>query len=342
MKITKRDIDSFLCNPQRYKAALIYGADEGQVRQYGRHICLRILGDDFDPLNLVELNGQQLAEDSAKLADELNALSLIGGKRVVWLREPLADAAALIKEIMIDSGRETEAWLLVTAGELSAQSKLRTLFERQKDLAILACYHDEGRDLERFVSSELHRLGINAQAEVISHMAKMLGNDRAVTLSEIEKIDLYLGDERKLTFEQLEDLLGDNAQFTIYKLCNVVAVGDISRLSDLLHKLYDSGVQPIGVLRVVYAHLQKLLQLHNLCSKGISVEQAMTQMRVFFKQKPEMRKQLSRWDMKNLRKMLDLLLSAECEIKTTDSSCAAVICANILQQIALRAARAQR
>ena len=110
-------------------------------------------------MNLIELTDSQLKEDPAKLADECGAMSLMGGSRLVWLRGISEKYAPLIEAAIPLLG--PECYLLVSAGECGPRGKLRQLFEQHKELASLACYRAEGRNLSNLIREILTGHGLS-------------------------------------------------------------------------------------------------------------------------------------------------------------------------------------
>ncbi len=65
------------------RAILIYGSDAGAVREHSKSISKWALGDNHDPLLMVRLNEDELAQDPAKLNDEASAIAMFGGNKVL-------------------------------------------------------------------------------------------------------------------------------------------------------------------------------------------------------------------------------------------------------------------
>ncbi len=333
MKITLKDFPGFL---KTSRACLIYGPDEGAVREQARKCVAAVMGANPDPMNLTELTGAQLKEDPALLADALNSFSLMGGERLVWLREPLDSQIELVQENIL-SGNPT-AYLLVTDGELKPTSKWRSLFEKDKQLSAFACYRDEARQLTQLIGEQFTRRGITADREVLGWLSAHLGNDRGVTLQEIEKIDIFLGEERHLTLDQAMDLCGDNREIAIDDLCHAVCAGQPAQLPSLLARLYEENTQPIGICRILNNHFLRLRQIQLMVAEGIPLEQVFTQLRIFFKAQPRLREQLRRWNDAKISRALEALLEAEKQIKTLPAP-PELLCNQLLHRLALGAGR---
>lgn len=332
MKITIRDFPGFL---RTSRACLIYGPDEGQVRDTARQLITAVLGKDYDPLNLIELPTAQLKEDPALLADALNSFSLMGGERLVWLREPPEALAATAKELL--TGETPGAYLLITEGELKPADKWRALFEKEKQLAALPCYRDDASKLSQLINDQFRARGITAEQGAVAVLSAQLGNDRGVTLQEIEKIDLFLGEERHLTREHASRLGGDNRELVLDDLCHAVCAGQPVQLSGVLTQLFEDGTQPIGVFRILHSHFQRLMQLKMLQAEGLSQEQAFERLRIFFKQKPRLTEQLRRWPEVKITRAQDALIEGELALKTAPVPPEA-FCGQLLHRLALSAA----
>ena len=343
MKLTARDIPGFLQKPQQVRGCLIYGPDEGQVRDTAKRMIPTLLGEGYDPLNLVELTDAQLKDDPARLIDELNSFSLMGGERLVWLRDPGNGLAPLVKEAVVEGN--PGAYLLITGGDLKPTSKLRQLCEKEKLLAALPCYKDDARQLSGLIQQAFRDRQIVADRDAMSYLASALGNDRGVTLQEIEKIDLFLSDDadgsgsRRLSLEQAMVLTGDNSELTLDDVCHAVAGGQPMQLQPLLNRLYADGTQPIGVFRILHSHFQKLQHMQAALRDGASLDMLFKQMRIFFKQQPLLRRQLQCWNMQSLIRAMDALMEAERMIKTSAIQ-PETYCSQLLQRLSLNAARA--
>ena len=87
MKLASSRISAFLQRPDpEIRTVLVYGPDDGLVRERAGLLARSVCPDLKDPFRVAELAGATLAADPARLADEAAQLSLIGGRRVVRVR----------------------------------------------------------------------------------------------------------------------------------------------------------------------------------------------------------------------------------------------------------------
>lgn len=334
MKIGPRDTSGFMAAPDRAAVAvLLYGPDSGLIRERSRSIAGFILGKNNDPINHVELSVEQVKTEPACLRDELSALSLMAGRRLVTLRSAADKLAPIIESAL--EGLNTSTYLIIEAEELAASSRLRQFFEKDPRLACLACYRDEGRGLEETLRTALQSHGLKAAQDAMQYLLAHLGNDRGITLSEVAKIALYMGEQKEVTLDIVMRLVGHNASESLEDICHAVANGNIRQMEALLSHLLQEGTQPVAIVRSLLRHFQRLEIAQAHMALGQTVDQALMALRppVFFKYAPPTKRALSLWNGRNLAQALSLLMKTEKDLKSSTLS-PALLAGHALQQAA--------
>ncbi len=339
MKIAPAQQEAFVKSPKQCRAFLLYGPDEGRARNLSLQLVRQFLGQTYDSLNLTEISAESLSDDPARLTDELSSFTLMGGDRAVLLRHVGNDAVKTIEAAI--TGDPAPVWpLIVTAGDLRPTSKLRKLFEAGKEFAALACYHDDSRKVTQILAEEMRSRSITCEQGVIPMLASHLGNDHAITLQEIEKIDLFLGEERHLSMESANLLSGDNGDHTLDELFHAIC-GGVGNLESVLTRCFNEGMATIGIYRMLGSHLQKLLSIQTMMADGMAQKATFMRHGVFFKQEPLISRQIRYWNSPALKRAIQAVLEAERQTKIGHLS-AEIICRNLLHKLALHATQASR
>src|SRR5688500_19176503 len=87
MEVKSSAADRFIGQlPKDLVAALVFGPDQGLVRERAATVAKSVLADLNDPFRVAELDESTLEADPARLWDEAAALSMTGGRRVVRVR----------------------------------------------------------------------------------------------------------------------------------------------------------------------------------------------------------------------------------------------------------------
>jgi|CXWL01.1.fsa_nt_gi DNA polymerase-3 subunit delta len=321
MKIAPKSVESFISAPQReHRAVLIYGVDNGMVRERAGKITKAILGDAVsDPFAKIELSEAEILADPPRLADELSAVSMMCPKRVIIINDAGNKCTEIIESA--SSCFHKDNFLVVIADELSGKSSLRAFFEKNNDCAALACYRDEMRDVQTVIRGRLDAAGISYNRDAIDYLAGQLGNDRYVTYQEIEKLILYAGDEKKISLHDAELLVDNNQDMQLDDIVGAVADRNLVALEKNLTQHLREGTQPIMYLRSLQRYFNRLYSIRaQMQQTGQNAEMVISGLRppVFWKQKDPLIRHANGWNIENIVKALKLLITAELDCKTSD------------------------
>jgi DNA polymerase-3 subunit delta len=342
MKLDARRVEAFLATPDPAVAAvLIYGPDAGLVSERALTLVRKVAGSESDPFRVAELTVSSLREDPARLADEAAAIAFGGGRRAI--RVPAAtDSLSSIFGPWLESGPVGDSLVVLEAGSLGRNSSLRKLFEQADRAAALPCYADEGRGLGEVIRKTLAEQGVGIEGEASEYLAANLGADRMITKAELTKLALYMGGSGKVTIEDAMAVVGDSGAVSLDAVTEAVGLGDQAALEIALRRALLEGNSPVGLLRVVARHFQRLHYAAGIVGQGRSPQQAVQALRppIFMRSAQEsFALQLRRWPADRLASVLAMLTEAELDCKTSGPPPEAVT-GRVLMRIA-SAARAR-
>jgi len=324
VKIAGARVESILSRPDPALAAvLLYGPDEGLVRERAVQLVRAVLPDPQDPFGLTELAADAVRAEPALLADEARALSLGGGRRVVRVRQASDQLSVACRALL--ALPSLAALVVVDAGELGAASSLRRLFEAAPNAAAIACWREEGRALAGTVHQQLAAMGLRPDAEAEAFLALHLGVDRGITMSELAKLDLYLApaaDERSprpVTLQDVAAVVGDSAALGLDDLVHATALGQAADVERTMGRLLAEGQAPVRLLRALANHFGRLHQLACLVEAGEPAERVIEKARppIHMRRRGSFKAALRRWPAAALARQAGVLLQAEIGCKTT-------------------------
>lgn len=320
MKIQPRQIDSFVKSPTKeVTAVLVYGPDEGLVRERLDILTKSVVPDLQDPFNIVEFPASVLADNPSRLMDEAKSISMLGGRRAVRLRDA-GDGDISILSDLLASLRGGDNFVVVEAGNLGKSSKLRTLFENADNAAAIPCYVDDERDLTRVIADGVRGAGYTISSDALTFMAANVIGDRGVVRSEIDKLITYVGVEKKsIGLEDIVATTGDSAALSLDDLTRHVGLGNFAAAERILSHLLSEGMPAVTILRVLQTHFMKLHLARARVEAGETLESALAKIRppLFFKVKPAFEAQVRNWPRTVIEQALGLLMEAESRSKQT-------------------------
>ncbi|MBI3441890.1 MAG: DNA polymerase III subunit delta, partial [Proteobacteria bacterium] len=275
MKIAPKTIDGFIKSPPpAVVAVLLYGPDEGLIRERMNLLTGGIVKDIHDPFNVAEFSGNRLAENPSRLMDEALAISMLGGRRVVRVHGATDDSASIVKGVL-ESLKPSDGFIVLAAGELSPRSALRLLFENTENVAALPCYVEDERDLSRVISDSLKSAGYSISSEALMYMSGQVVGDRALARSEVEKLITYTGTGQKnIAMEDVIACTGDSTALSLDDLAKNVASGQFAAAEKILNHVLSEGTPAIAALRNLQNYFMRLHLTKSRMQQGESRDEA--------------------------------------------------------------------
>ncbi|HWU92741.1 MAG TPA: DNA polymerase III subunit delta [Sphingomicrobium sp.] len=281
---------------------LFHGQDEAHSRSLGDRLLAALGASRF----LVAASA--VRSDPALLADEAGALSLFGGKRLIWI-EPAADTVAPAVEALLAAG-PAESPVAAIAGQLGKSSALLKLAEAAPDAIAFASYMPEGQDAQRMVVDLARRVGLKVDAGVAARIADACGNDQAVVGRELEKFALYADASpqapKELGHDVVDAIGADVPEAELVHLADLALAGNVQQLSEELSRL-PGTLEGIPVVRSLQRRLMMLAPARARIERGERPDAVMASVgrALFWKDKPLFEKLLRQWTADDLAQVSD-------------------------------------
>jgi DNA polymerase-3 subunit delta len=340
VKVEGARITAFLRNPGAVRGVLLYGEDEGLRRERAEALVIAVAGARDDPFRVSVVPREAAAADPGRLAGEMAALSMMGGRRAVWVRDATNVLAAAVEAAL---GVPGDSVLVVEAGSLRATDRLRVLFERRADAAAIGCWPETGAELRASIAATLKELEVAAEPDAIVWLADHLGADRGITKRELEKLALSVGPGGRVDVASCEAVVGDHATLDLDAALFAALAGDLARADRALRRAVADGANPVTIVRTALRHLQRLdLALAEELDR-LSPKEAARRARpaVFFRHEQDFARALAVWTRPRVGALADRLLAAEAACKTTGAP-DALVAARAVHEIACWASAARR
>ena len=324
MKIQPRQIDGFLKNPDpAARAILIYGPDEGLARERLTILSGTVVKDLNDPFNVAQLTGDMLDQDKARLSDEANAMSLMGGSRLIRIDGASDALTTLLKEYLANPSPQN--LVVLHGGDLGTRSSLRKLFETAPNAAAIPCYAASQGDVLSLIRQDVQAAGYGIDNDAAQWLAQQLTADRAIARNEVEKLTLYLSSEppgTKATLDDVQACCGQGGARSLDDLIYATGGANPEIALRSFRQLVDEGMAIIVIHRSLQNHFRRLHLTRSMMEQGMSLSEAMGKLnpRVFFKWEDSFRDQAGRWSMARLETTLNRLAKLEADCKKTGAA----------------------
>ncbi len=337
MKLAAARIPAFLRDPGDCRVVLLFGDDAGMIRERAEALVRTVAGSLDDPFLVTEL----AREDVRQLANEAAGLSLMGGRRVVRVRD-VTDAATDPVQTLLKS--RAGALVVLEAPSIASRSRLRTALEAAPDGAAIGCYPEDGRALETTIRETLRASGAGIEPDALSWLSQQLGADRASTRAELEKLALYVGPGNRVDLDAAMTCVGDLAGLSLDDALFAATIGDVATADRALEAAMAEGAAPVQVLRAALGHLQRLHRARLVMEEqGLTASDAVKGLRppVFYQKVGAFTRSLGLWPSPTLTAAMAALAEAERGCKRTGWPDDA-LCRNAVLSLARRSAAMTR
>jgi len=308
MDIKTAQADRFLKSPPNSLAAvLLYGSDPGLVSERAGALAKVLADDPKAPGDIVRLDETDLGNDPGRLGVELRTLPMFGGRKIVRLRAEARLRPELIADLV--DGGPLAGVLLVEAGNLKPDSKLRTLFAGASNAAAVACYPDDEKSLALLVNEVAQEHKLSFASNVRDHLAALLGADRTLSRNEIEKLAIYVGDGATVTAEDVDAVVGDASELGLDQIVHAVASGKADVALSVCDRAVASGESPQVVILALLRHFMRLHMLAAAVAGGKPLEGAIRMLRppLHFKLQPLVQAEIRAWTITRLSRAIALI-----------------------------------
>lgn len=320
------DIERFLKDPGGdIRCALIYGRDRGVVGDRAKQLALKIVANPDDPFDAASLTENDL-DDAGKLEEELSALSMMGGRRLVRLRlgsDKVGPERAAAEALTAHAEGQfnPDAFFIVEAGELRRDSPLRKAGEKAAGCATIPCYEDEPGDIARLVRETLAKDKVGLDSQALDLFVQRLPKERGVARQEIERLALYLGPGSGTTAAaaDLEAFLGVEPEASLSDAASDAFGGRPGPAQAGLRRAVAEGETGPAAVRAIGMHLGKLRRTLTLAQNGASLQEAAKASGVFWKNEREFLRQARAWTLPQLDQVQPEVLNADRACKTAGS-----------------------
>lgn len=263
-------VDGFLKRPDPAVVCfLVYGPDAGLVGERARALAEAVVPRD-DPFGLARLDGDEVAADPGRLLDEARSIPMFGGGRVVWVtlgdRQITGAVEALLAEPAVT------ARVVVAAGELRRGDRLRALCEKSPRAAALPCYADSEGGKSALIDEVLGQFGLGISREGRRAALALLGPDRLLARSELEKLGLYAMGGGEVGPAAVEAAMADAGESETEALVDAVFAGDLAGVDQFLAAAGPTTTAATAPLLAALNHALRLYRLSLDMAGGGSAE----------------------------------------------------------------------
>ena len=297
-----------------FDVIFLYGTDDGEIHH--TFVSLKqLLGISGDSMNSLTLTKEALKKTPFLATDEANTASLISGRRFLFVLEDSGFSIEALRHFLTQ--KQTDALLIIRAGNLPKTNALRIEAEKNPRILALACYEPKEADIQRTIFSYLQDHKKSITPSVLQKLCQKISFNQQLILQELDKLILYLGEEKIVTQAAIDACLTDSAEVSTDNFCVCVAQGQVEavlRFLDILSAQANAGNTLISALQ---DYFEKLLIIVSDTSHPLEQAIEATLRPAQFALKKPLASQARFWTKEALLETLDKLNHLKALTRTT-------------------------
>ena len=223
---------------------------------------------------------------------------------------------------IIEEKKLTECKMIFKSSVLEKKSKLRNLFEKSKNLAVVPFYEDNSNSLFTILVKLLKEKDIKLSRESINLLVDRASGDRENLLKELDKIHSYSLTNKNIDFNAVDKLSNLAENYGIDQLVESYLSRNKRKLSKILNENNFSDEDCILMLRVILNKSKRLLGIIKKKSLNQNIEEVMaiTKPPIFWKEKESIKKQVKIWKEEDLKDKIYQINEIEVLIKSNSKN----------------------
>lgn len=262
-------------------------------------------------IDIISFNQQEILSDTNVFFTEINNNSLFVDRKnfiVNMCNDKILEVLKQIKDL--DNQK-----IFLFADALEKKSKLRGLFEKNKNYALIPCYSDNELTIRKIVLKKLKEFK-NLSNFNINIIVENSNLNRIKLNNEIEKIITYFQNKNIVT-EELLTLLNEKINENFNDLRDASLIGNKNKTNKLLAETIIEAEKNIFYLNILNQRLNTLNALINK-DNSENLEKKINEYRppIFWKDKPNLIAQAKKWNKIKVKNILNKSYSLEKVIKS--------------------------
>ena len=311
---------------------LLYGKNEGLKKK-----IISKIASKNENIEIQKLDEKQILENEELFINEIFSSSLFSNKKIIIINQATDKILNNIESIYYK--KINGLIIIIKSDNLEKKSKLRSFFEKQKELICVPFYPDTIQTLSLLANKFFREKKISMSQSNINLIINKCNGDREFLENELSKIELFLYKKKNIEPYELSKLINLIENHSISELVDSCLINNSKKVSIILNENNFNNEECITIIRTFLAKTKKILKLANNYAKNNNLEMTVSEAKppIFWKEKDTVKLQLQKWKPDMLKKLILNINHVELEIKKNSQSSLSILMNFIFEQISSKA-----
>jgi DNA polymerase-3 subunit delta len=289
---------------------LFYGENDG----YKNHVIKDIFIDNYKG-NIERFDESEILNNFENFISSLINKSFFDELKLILISRVSEKIIKLIDELL--DRKINDVTIVLNANNLEKKSKLRSIFEKDKNLICVPFYKDDNRTLIQLANNFFKNNKIPISQEIVNLIVERSSGDRINLNNELNKISLFLLNKEKINIEDVIKLTNLAENYSISELADNCLSKNIKKINKIFNENVFSVDDCILIIRTLLSKSKRLLEIKKINNSNKNIEQIISNYKppIFWKDKEIVKSQISKWSLKDAEKLIYKIHDIELMIK---------------------------
>jgi DNA polymerase-3 subunit delta len=304
---------------------LFYGKNEGLKNE-------SLYNLNKDKINISNYEEKEILDNENNFIENILSKSLFEKQKFIIIKRATDKILKIIEILHLKNLEETT--IILSSDNLEKKSKLRSFFEKDKKLVCVPFYPDNDQTLSKLTYNFLRNKKISISPSNINLIVNKCSGNRETLLHELQKIEFYSKNGKKINSENISKLINLGENFSISELIDNCLAKNNKKTINILNENNFSNEDCIMITRSFLMKAKKLLMLLTTFETNQNIELTISSAKppIFWKEKEITKQQIQKWNSKNIKQLIYSLNETELQIKKNINNSINLILDFILSQ----------
>ena len=305
---------------------LLYGKNEGLKTDCVNQILEKSDGQVFN------YEEKQIKDETESFYENIFSGSLFESNKVIIINRASDKVFETIQDLINRNLNNIK--IIVNAGILETRSKLRSLFEKNKDLICIPTYPDNNDTLSKLATIFFKKEDIPISQQNINIIVNKCNGDRNNLHNDLNKIKNYTLNKKKISSQEILRLINLTENFEVSELIDNCLAKNNNKTINILSENNYSSDDCIIILRTFLSKTKRMLKLAIELEKNKDINKTINSAKppIFWKDKEIVKVQLNKWKTKKIKELIKNINNVELEIKKNYNNSILIVTNFILEK----------
>ena len=292
------------------KIFLFYGENDGYKSQVINDVFVNNFKGDIE-----RFEENEIINNFESFSLSLRNKSFFSKLKLIIITRISEKIIKLVDELLDKEIEDVK--IILNSQTLEKKSKLRSIFEKEKNLICVPFYRDNNSTLSQIANNFFKKNKISISQEVINLIVERSSGDRINLNNELNKISLFLLNKEKINIEDIIKLTNLAENYSISELADNCLSKNINKINKIFNENVYSVEDCMLIIRTLLSKSKRLLEIKKINNSISNVEQTISNYKppIFWKDKEIVKTQISKWGQRDIEKLIYKIHDIELMVK---------------------------